>query len=59
MSVIVTYGGLEMVVFRSTSIVSLYVVTSKEEGMAMCNTEMPPRYTKMHTTFGAAAGILI
>ena len=59
MSVVVTHGGLDKTVFRATGIVSLYVVTLKEEGMAMCNTEMPPRYRKMRTIFGAAAGILI
>ena len=59
MSIIVTYGGLDKTVFSSTGIVPLYVVTLKEEGMAMCNMEMPPRYRKMNTTSGTAAGILI
>ena len=56
---ICTYAGLASIVFCSTDTVPLYVLTFSEEGMTMCNTEMPPRYKKIHRTFGAAAGILI
>ena len=53
-----TYGGLASFVLKGVATVPLYVSIYKEAGMAMCNTEMPPRYKKMHTTFGTAAGTL-
>ena len=57
--IMATYAGLASIVFCSTDTVPLYVLTFSEEGMTMCNTEMPPRYKKIYRTFGAAAGILI